>query len=336
MKTIKHIRKRIVIFMGIIAVLAGLLGCKADTEPVDEFTGIVDLSDVSVEESEKVIGCEFGISGYVPGFEYRIYQSEDHPDVTLLDFKSRENGLKEGTCEVDSETLSELSKLCKKLSLRSWDGFNKSAKGVLDGSGFSLSMDFADGTHIKASGSNRFPKNYNSFESTFLNILAPVIEKELVIQLEEKHDTGAFSENLEIAMVNFKGRGASGSDDYSFLIRDSSSSSTKADITVTSVSGEFIEPGSYRIHSDPDNTDELLSEIQSVLEKYDVYKWDGYDKSTEDYNDREWFQLDFCYPNAQISCCGCGDTEHYSEVREELLTILIKYLQEYLESEGTP
>ena len=317
--------------MGIMTFLTGLLGCaqNIDIDSKDEFTGIVALDDVAEGDYLKVTGCEFGTSGYTPGFNYRIYKSEEDSNVTLFDFETREDGYVTGTCEIDDATLDDISKLCKKLDIISWDKFDKSAKGVLDGSGFSLSVDFEDGTHIYATGSNFFPKNYGSFESTFENIIAPITEAERAKQCEEKYAAGAYSEKLEMAMINFKGRGASGKDEYSFLLR--SNCSPAADITLKSVSGEFIEAGDYRYYGEADDIEEVLAKIQEVLEKYDVYKWDGYNKSTEDFNDREWFQFSFSYPEASINCYGCGDTEHYDEVRSELLTILIDSFIEKLQ-----
>lgn len=330
--------KGVLLTMGLLAMISGLFGCKKNPEPDipgpdDEF-GIVgnDYSMDGPGEYKEIVGCRYRVNGYGPGFTYEINKSEDGRFV--LEYENREEGIEDLFCEVDAATMEELARLCEKLNILSWDKFDMSANGVLDGSGFDLSIEYADGTHIRASGDNCFPKNYNEFEKGIAEVLAPAIGAERARIREEKYKTGAYSGKLEFAMINYSGRGASGSDSYSFLIRNSSSNSTKAEMTVKSASGEFIESGKYSFRGDPENIDDLLAELQAVLEKYNVYKWDGYDKSTPDYNDREWFQLSFDYAEASINCCGCGDTEHYDEVRKEILEILIAYMKDYMDEKG--
>lgn len=324
----KSVFRRVLIIMGIFTMLFSLFGCTKDNNP-----------DIKNENGEgagqggyrKVAGLSFGVSGYGPGWNYNIQKSEEDNTKTIMTCEDFENSIREISCEVDDGTLESISKLMERLNIQSWNGFSKSNDFVLDGEGFSLSVDFEDGKHIYASGSNSFPKNYSEFESEFLEIVAPLVDGELARLRDKMKEEGKYSEKLEMAMINYNGRGKSGSDAYNILIRDGSSTATKADIEINSLSGEFIEPGKYRYFENPDDTDELLAKIQAVLEKYDVYKWDGYDKSTDDYNDREWFQLDFLYPEAKIGCCGCGDTEHYAEVRKELLEIICEYVGSHVQ-----
>lgn len=54
-----------------------------------------------------------------------------------------------------------LHEIINRFDLWKWHGFNKSASGVLDGAGFTLTILFADGTVIEAHGNNAFPQNYN-------------------------------------------------------------------------------------------------------------------------------------------------------------------------------
>lgn len=332
--------KGLVLTMGLLALLSNLFGCtrgpkdpgsiETPSLPDDEF-GIEgdDFSQDGYGEYKKVVKLEFYVNGYGPCYSYDIHPDEENEGKTILVYENMEDGVSEMICEVDDETMKSLSKLCEQCNVLSWDGFNRNAKYVLDGSGFGLYADFEDGTHIGAHGSNCFPKQYSEFEHGIIEVFKPVIEASLVQKRDELYLSGAYDKPLEMAMINYKGRGASGRDSYSFLLRNSTSGSTFADITVKSVSGEFIEPGDYRYYDNPEDIDELLAKIQEVLVKYEVYKWDGYDKSTDDYNDREWFQLDFYYPEASIDCHGCGDTEHYDEVRSEMLQIIFEYMKPY-------
>ena len=52
-----------------------------------------------------------------------------------------------------------------------WRGVYETEYIVLDGEGFSLEMDFADGVSVQASGDNAFPDRYFSFQSAVLDIL---------------------------------------------------------------------------------------------------------------------------------------------------------------------
>lgn len=338
--------------MGLIALLSSLVGCTKepkkpagpdnDTKPANTKTEKpdTDIEPGNKDENpgpgvyKKVIGCEYRINGYSISCHYSIKKSDDKEGSFVLDYSNMLNAVSDINCEINDDTMEAISKLCEELNVVSWDKFDEVDEEVLDGSGFSLYLSFEDGTYISASGDNRFPKNYGKFEDGLAEILKPSIELALEKERDKKYENGEYSQKLEMAMINYSGRGLSGSDSYSILIRDNSSTSTKADIEVKSASGEFIEEGSYRYYGDPENTDELLAKIQEILEKYKVYKWDGYDESTPDYNDREWFQLDFCYPQASISCCGCGDTENYAEVRKELLELVIEYLKEYTKEQG--
>ena len=53
----------------------------------------------------------------------------------------------------------------------SWHGVYETEYEVLDGEGFSLSMDFEDGVSVHASGNNAFPDGYFTFQRVVLDIL---------------------------------------------------------------------------------------------------------------------------------------------------------------------
>lgn len=334
----KSFLKGVLFAMGFLAMLSGLFGCRHKEEPevtpekpdIEFGESGDDFSSAGKAAYRKVSHCEFYTGGMRIGFSYVIGKGDKKTSGYTMTVDDRGNGITDMTCELDEPIIEELSKLCADLNIVSWDGFNKTMKGVLDGSTFSLYLDFEDGTHVAARGSNSFPTNYSEFEKSFVEVLAPAVDAERSRIREEKYAHGDYSKTPEIAMINYSGRGASGSDSYSFLIRDGASQGTKLEINVTSVSGEFIAPGTYHYYGEADDTDKLLKKLQKVFENYNVYRWDGYDESTPDYNDREWFQLSISYPNAEISAMGCGDTENYAEVRKELLEILTEYMLPYV------
>lgn len=309
--------KGIVLSMGLIMMLMNLLGCGDD-----------NLGNIKRPgDYKKIVGFYFGMGGYNPGFSYEIQQKDGIKKGYVMEYEGRESSIQNISCDVDEETMDKLSKKCAELNVQSWNKFSKVAKGVLDGEGFSLKVTYEDGTTVNAHGDNSFPKHFGEFESGVSEILMPVVNQAMEKERDKMFAKGMYGDPLQYAMICYKDRGASGDDDYFFAI-GRAPDYPKFELAVKSVSGDFIEPGSYKFNGEFDNTDKLLDEIQEVLSKYKVYRWDGYDESTPDYNDREWFQLTFEYDEAGIGCMGCGDTENYAEVRQEILEILARYMQE--------
>lgn len=65
------------------------------------------------------------------------------------------------TLPAGGELMQELLAIYDAHSLWKWDGFSGTDSMILDGSGFSLHVRFADGTGISASGSNCYPTGYS-------------------------------------------------------------------------------------------------------------------------------------------------------------------------------
>ena len=75
---------------------------------------------------------------------------------------------------IDSGLVAELQNVIRTYDLLSWDGFHESDPYVLDGEGFCLELNFADGTSVYASGDNAFPGGY--FSAT--NCIDDILERE--------------------------------------------------------------------------------------------------------------------------------------------------------------
>lgn len=320
-----YVKKGILVVMGLAAIL-GLLGCGTggSRNIVKHVFSGLNQTDGGSAEYKKVVSFEYGESGYTPGFTYSFKDGE-------LTYNGPETYYEDMTVKLDDETVVAVSELFARLNVMSWNKFDKNKKHVLDGTGFSLSAKFEDGKTISAEGSNAFPKNYSEFSGGIVEILSPAVNAGLDEIRENKFREGKYDGPLDFAMITYKDRGASGNDSYNFIIRSGEDNTFDIEIEVVSESGDFGEAGTYNYRGECDKCEEILARIQEVLLRYEVYKWDGYDESTDDFNDREWFQLCFNYPEALINCCGCGDTEHYEEVRAELLTILMEYAAEICE-----
>ena len=69
------------------------------------------------------------------------------------------------TKQVDVSLFDQLDSIVKDNQLDAWDGFNETNSEVLDGSGFSLTITYEDGSSITASGNNAFPAGFsNAFQ----------------------------------------------------------------------------------------------------------------------------------------------------------------------------
>jgi hypothetical protein len=68
-----------------------------------------------------------------------------------------------------------LCALCDELGLKSWDGFSGTASGVLDGDGFSVSVEFAGGERVHASGYMRFPRGYRMAKDALFSFFEGVL-----------------------------------------------------------------------------------------------------------------------------------------------------------------
>lgn len=58
-----------------------------------------------------------------------------------------------------------------------WDGFHQTSRNMLDGDSFSLTMFFADGTVLSASGNNAYPEGYQAGYSAIRECFDPIIER---------------------------------------------------------------------------------------------------------------------------------------------------------------
>lgn len=80
-------------------------------------------------------------------------------------------------CVVDEFALGQLEVLVRNSRLDSWDGFSKKGKHVSDGTGFSLSILYADDTSVFAEGSNSFPDGYTESKEAICELFEYLIEQ---------------------------------------------------------------------------------------------------------------------------------------------------------------
>ena len=108
------------------------------------------------------------------GFDYDYRFADGKHSITVrLDGVVEEDAL---TIDVDEEFAQKLMAVIDEYNLRKWDGYSKSDKNVLDGSGFGFSARFDDGASIYASGYECYPKGYAEVSGALDGLFVPLYE----------------------------------------------------------------------------------------------------------------------------------------------------------------
>ena len=312
------------IIMGILTILLSLLGC--GTKP--GVTGSNGLGKRAKDNESGVVGFYYHYDGTIGGDSF-TYQVQKKDDKIMLTYESMEHSdWGEMTKELDEAFLSRLTELYKNCRVAAWEGYRKTNTMVSDGDGFSLSLYFADGKSMSASGMNAHPEGYRDFRDAMNEIFDPVIKELLQEKRQEIIDAGLEGSLTSILAV-FMQKGASGSDSYNFLLMDGDIRTNNYDITVHSASGEFFPSGDYRVCRKADDEYLKLEAVQALVEKYDLVRWYDWREASETPNDSEWFQISFGFSGGQtLNAMGTAHPEHYDEFRQDFLSLMAESYQE--------
>ena len=82
-----------------------------------------------------------------------------------------ETRMDETTVDGDAETYRAVALLLAECKVRKWNGFRGRKPYVLDGKTFIFEASLADGTTIRASGSNRYPARYAQLQSALYDLM---------------------------------------------------------------------------------------------------------------------------------------------------------------------
>lgn len=121
--------------------------------------------------------CRFSFShtGMHTGLIYTLAASETdagwQAELSLL------AGEREHVLEMTQEEAQALANIVQKHALNRWNGFDKVDRRALDGTGFELVIDYEDGQHLYASGSNAFPKGYREAHEEIRSFFAELMER---------------------------------------------------------------------------------------------------------------------------------------------------------------
>lgn len=108
-------------------------------------------------------------------YSYEVKKDEETGEWTTV--CGMHCGYETYTLPADKELLNKLSEIIDVHALREWDGFNESDSMVMDGSGFSLEVDFADGSSIRAHGNNSFPGGFSEAKRAIDELFHAYLEK---------------------------------------------------------------------------------------------------------------------------------------------------------------
>ena len=108
-------------------------------------------------------------------YSYEVGRDEDTGEWTVI--CELHCGYDTYTLPADAELMNKLTEIMDAHTLRQWDGFSASDSMVLDGSGFSLEVDFADGSAVYAYGSNSFPDGFNEAKQAIDELFSEYLEK---------------------------------------------------------------------------------------------------------------------------------------------------------------
>ena len=220
---------------------------------------------------------------------------------------------------VDETALEELSEIASRYRLDQWNGFNKTNSMVLDGESFALSVTLSDETKITASGGNAFPKGYSDAKHEICALFDSLIN-----EYGNLYSKTLDSDELDYIMLNFAKR-----EDSNFFCSagKKSDGTVRIDITIKGYE-EYYPHGSYQFFGSC--TDFPFEELQSIVRKYDVPSWNGWDKSAENYNECEWFQIEFGYESEENICAmGTLYPNDYENVQAELFSVIVNFIERY-------
>jgi|GEM_PF-1102068 len=283
------------------------------------------INDSGIEEFEYNYNASIGANSYT----YKLTFTE--PPV--FTYESMVHPFGEVTMETDHETAAKVAALYETHKLWKWDGFSRSARHVLDGDGFSLSIRFRNGKRTYAHGSNAYPKGYGEFRKDMRQVFQPL--EEAVIERENRKiiERGVHGK-LTSVMANFIQKGQSGRNRYELLLHSLETREKNFTLKVQSVDEAIFEKGSFSIYDRLPETPAIMEKVDALIRKYDIMQWYGWEKAAEDYNNEEWFQVHFSYEDGLIGAMGTLHPTNYDAFREDLIRLMKEAADSIRPAEG--
>ena len=297
------------------------------SDPKDPFTyeGPEGEGEKAVENNSNIAEFEYRYIGSIGANSHSYHVKFDEPAVFTLEGMQYPFG--EVSMEIDKNTAAQIAALYKKHNLRKWNGYDRTARHVLDGDGFTLKIKFRDGKDLRAHGSNAFPKGYREFRDEMREIFKPLVAQ-IVERENKKIIERGVTGNMMSMLVNFIQKGNSGRDEYKIFVLSPDLREKNCDVNIVSDSGTFFEKGKLSLYVTLSDTPAFFAKVDGLIKKYDIMQWYGWEKAAEDYNNEEWFQVNFSYEGGDINAHGTLHPANYDAFREELIRLIKDELSE--------
>lgn len=135
-------------------------------------------------EIKNIDSLEFS---YSIGYAMNAYYRYELVCSNKCRIKIKPNGFPEEEAmeyDVSDELMKKLVDMLNKYEVSKWDGFDRTAKDVLDGDSFSFTIRMKDETNIHASGYMMWPDNYRMVQEEFKNIFSELTKNDFKKRLE--------------------------------------------------------------------------------------------------------------------------------------------------------
>ncbi len=299
-----------------------------DTAEMGE-KGSDGLGERAVNNESGLYGLHYGYNSSMGADSFSYDVRKDRSGRTTIGYYSMEyDDLGNMAMTSDDDLLEVLYQLYRKHHIAGWEGYSKYNPNVLDGDGFTLNVYFNDRKCLSATGSNAYPPGYRDFVSELKEIMEPYLEKMRAEAIQSKITEGIHG-NLTSVLATFIQRGSSGSDRYEVLLyRKKDENRKNFDVRITSMSGEFIEKGKYNYYYTLSDEDIDFDGIRKLLETHEIIKWHHFDKTADDPDNAEWFQVSFGFEGGSIRAMGTAHPENYSAFRKDFLKHIVKTVRD--------
>ena len=218
----------------------------------------------------------------------------------------------------DAKLMDRVREILETNEVGSWNGFHGNNFMVLDGGGFSMYVEFADGTTLSASGENYFPANYQTVASELTELIQPTKK----LWYEEQYPKVIEDTNMDSFSFRVYPRFSSERFECSFETRPDDPGTPYMRATIRNGNIDYFFYGAI-----PEPPYEALQEI---VEKYHLAAWNGYNEFLSSDESDKSFSLSVQYESGEsIFANGSLLPEHYEEVENELVQVIWSYIQEH-------
>ena len=255
-----------------------------------------------IKEIKNLHYSSFGGSRVYSGEIYELTCDDECTIKIKLDGEPYE---KAKTYSFSDEQVEELIDLFNEYEVWRWNGFNEHDSDVMDGSSFYFTLNIQDGKEIEASGYMMYPENYGEVIEEMLRIIDE--GKEEVIDEGEAAPVPITVEKIDNLLYAYS----------DFTDYDNALYSFGGHKVITVHSGDGL-PENKEEHS---ISDEQVEELIDVFNKYEVWRWNGFNKDT--IGEGSFSFILFVQDGITIEAEGHGIyPENFWEVIQELNRIL--------------